>query len=212
MIGRSAKSHRYYYYVCNRSFKQGKDACSRRAFPKDRLERLVIDQIKERVLIKEFLEELVMLVNEELGSAHSVFQDRLEAIDTEARDVGARLAKLYEALETEKLTLDDLAPRLRQLRTRQDELSKARVQTEAELVAQGTWSVDMDIVTSYAQDLRSLLEEADIVESKAFLRSFIKRIEVNEKQAVIHYNLPMPPDEKRNLQREVLPIVNLWWA
>ena len=35
MVGRSAKSHRYYYYSCNRSNKQGKDGCTSRAFPKE---------------------------------------------------------------------------------------------------------------------------------------------------------------------------------
>jgi len=50
MIGRSAKSHQYYYYVCNKSHKQGKDACSARSLPKDKLENVVIEQIKEKVL------------------------------------------------------------------------------------------------------------------------------------------------------------------
>ena len=38
MIGHSAKSHRYFYYLCSRSFKQGKDACDARMLPKDKLE------------------------------------------------------------------------------------------------------------------------------------------------------------------------------
>ncbi len=58
MIGRSAKSHRYYYYSCNRSNKQGKDGCNSRAFPKEKLEREVIDRIKEKVLTQECLEEI----------------------------------------------------------------------------------------------------------------------------------------------------------
>jgi hypothetical protein len=33
--------------------------------------------------------------------------------------------------------------------------------------------VDIDIVKSYAEDLNNLLGEADIVESKAFLRSSV---------------------------------------
>ena len=41
MIGRSAKSHNYFYYMCSRSFKQGKEACDARSIPKDKLEHLV---------------------------------------------------------------------------------------------------------------------------------------------------------------------------
>ena len=209
VIGRSAKSHQYYYYMCNKSYKQGRDACNTGTLPKDKLERLVMDQIKEKVLTQECLEELVKLVNEELDSAHVVLKDKLDAFDTELNDVRARLSRLYDALETGKLSLDDLAPRIRQLRMRQNELSKSRVQVEAEIVAQGTQHVDVEMVKSYVQDLRSLLEETDFTGSKTFLRSFIKQIVIDGKKAVIHYNLPMPPDGKRKQLVGVLPIDTL---
>ena len=66
MVGNSAKSHRNYYYVCSRSAKQGKEACGSRMLPKVKLERLVIDELKSRVLTDENLEQLVMLVNDDL--------------------------------------------------------------------------------------------------------------------------------------------------
>jgi len=37
--------------------------------PKDRIEKIVIEQIKQKVLTQECLEELVKLVNEELDSS-----------------------------------------------------------------------------------------------------------------------------------------------
>jgi len=54
--------------------------------------------------------------------------------------------------------------------------------------------------------LKNLLEEADVAESKAFLRSFIKRIEINNSQAVIYYNLPLPRMGETQTV-EVLPMV-----
>ena len=206
MIGRSAKSHRYYYYMCNKSHKQGKDACNARALPKDKLEHLVIDQIKERVLTQECLEELVKLVNEELDSAYIVLKDKMDIIDAELNDVGLRLSKLYDALEIGKISLDDLAPRIKELRIRHDELSKARVQVEAETVLQGADHIDIETVRSYAQDLGSLLVETGFTESKTLLRSFVKRIIINRDRATIYYNLPMPPDGKRKQSVGVLPI------
>ena len=165
-----------------------------------------IEQIKERVLNQEWLEELVGLVNKELDSTHDILRDRLDAIDAELNDVRIRLSKLYDALETGKLSLDDLAPRIKELRARQDELSKAILQLEAEKITRGIKHVDAEVIRSYAIDLKSLLEEADIAESKAFLRSFIKRIEIDKSQAVVYYNLPMPPDGKRRESLGVLPI------
>jgi site-specific DNA recombinase len=209
MIGRSAKSHQYYYYMCNKSCKQGREACNTKNLPKDKLEGLVIDQIKEYILTEQCLEELVRLVNEELDAAQVIFKQKLSAVDNELNDVKLRLSRLYDALETKKLSLDDLSPRIRELRLRQDELSKARVLTESEMVAKGVGHIDVKIVKSYAEDLKSLLQESDFTQSKAFLRSFVKRIEIDGDKVVIKYNLPLPAGKKREKVEEVLPMDTL---
>ena len=49
---------------------------------------------------------------------------------------------------------------------------------EADMVAQGVEEVYINIVESYIRDLKRLLEEPDITERKAFLGSFINRIEI----------------------------------
>jgi site-specific DNA recombinase len=209
MIGRSAKSHQYYYYVCNRSFKQGKESCNARDLPKDKIEKLVIEQIKQKVLTQEYLEELVKLVNEELDSVHGLLGDKLDVIDAELTDVKGRLSKHYDALETSKLSLDDLSPSIKELKARQDELTKARVQMEADMVVEGVQHVELEAVKFYAQDLRSLLEEGDFTQSKTFLRSFVKKVIINGDKAKIQYRLPMPPDGKRTQSVGVLPIDTL---
>src|SRR4030042_4152409 len=118
---------------------------------------MVIDQIKEKILTKECLEELVKLVNQELDSSRVIFKNKLDAVDTELNDIKARLSRLYDALETGKVSLDDLSPRIKELRMRQDELSKARVVAESEIVAQGVEHIDVEIVKAYAEDLKCLL-------------------------------------------------------
>jgi site-specific DNA recombinase len=207
MIGRSAKSHQYFYYTCNGGFKKGKDTCDARALPKDKLEHMVIEQIKRRVLDPQSLEELVGLANMKLDSTHDIVREKLCAIDAELNDVEIRLTKLYDALETEKLSLDDLAPRIKDLRARQNELRKTRLLAEAEKNTRVVKHMDAEVVKAYAKDLQRLLGEVDILESKAFLRSFIKRIEVDGGSAKIDYVLPMPPDAKTNESLEVLPMV-----
>jgi hypothetical protein len=59
------------------------------------------------------------------------------------------------------------------------------VQIEAEMVVQGIEHVDVEVVKSYAQDLRNLLEETDSTLMKAFLRSFVKRVEIDDKKATL---------------------------
>lgn len=86
-------------------------------------------------------------------------------------------------------------------------MGKARVQLEAELVLGGAQHIELSTVKSYVQDLRNLLEESDFVQSKSFLRSFIRRIVINKKQVVIYYNLPVPSTRGKQQVAEVLPIV-----
>ena len=124
-------------------------------------------------------------------------------------DVRSRLSRLYDALETGKLQLDDLAARIKELKVRQDQLSMTIVEIEAEMIAVGVEQVDIDVVKTYVRDLRGLLEEADFIERKAFLRSFIKRIEVNKKQVTMHYNLPLATNRKTKDQIGVLSIETL---
>jgi hypothetical protein len=82
---------------------------------------------------------------------------------------------------------------------------KARVQVEADMVVEGVHHVELETVKAYAQDLRNLLEEADFIQSKTFLRSFVKKVIINGDKAKIQYRLPMPPDGKRNQSIGVLP-------
>jgi hypothetical protein len=70
------------------------------------------------------------------------------------------------------------------------------------MVAQSKQQVGVALVQSYAQDLKSFLGDSDFAESKAFLRSFIKKIVISGEKAIIYYNLPMPPDRKKKQQIE----------
>ncbi|MFC2060569.1 hypothetical protein ACFLTZ_05740, partial [Chloroflexota bacterium] len=80
---------------------------------------------------------------------------------------------------------------------RQSELNKARLLVEAEMVAKGEERIDIEMVKTYAKDLQAMIEEASLTERKAFLRSFIKRIEIGgDKVRVIHkLHLPTGKDK-----------------
>lgn len=54
------------------------------------------------------------------------------------------------------------------------------------MVAQGVAELDAERIKSYVLDLRQLLDESEVVEKKAFLKSFIKRIVVDRELVTIH--------------------------
>ena len=80
------------------------------------------------------------------------------------------------------------------------------------MAAQGVQQVDEALVKAYADDLQALLEEAELTERKAFLRSFIKRIEIDKGQVTVNYTLPLPPDGRITESVGVLPIVTFGGA
>jgi hypothetical protein len=43
------------------------------------------------------------------------------------------------------------------------------------------------------KDLKQLLKKSELVEQKAFLKSFMERIEVGESEVKVIYAFPMPP-------------------
>ena len=52
----------------------------------------------------------------------------------------------------------------------------------------------VETITTFAQDMSEYLRTSELTESRAFIRSFVKEIEVRPGRAVIHYTIPTPED------------------
>ena len=118
-----------------------------------------------------------------------------------------RLGKLYDALETGELKGSELAPRIKTLFQKKEELLEARAEAEEVLRCQTIQLADPEIVRGYVKDLKQLLEESELVEKKAFLKSFVERIEVGESTAKVIYTIPMPPSNLTTETVGVLPFI-----
>ncbi len=150
---------------------------------------------------------LVNLVNEEMDSVSRSHQDELSLILNEMGDVNSRLERLYDAIETGKVELDDLAPRIRQLRTRQEQLQDRRIEIENMLSDRKVELADLKTVRYYVNDLHNLLSESPLTERRAFIRSFVKEVKVTGDEALLTYTMPLPPEGITNEKAGVLPTV-----
>ena len=206
MIGATAKSGRYHYYKCGNHFKRGKEACPAPSVSKNKIEGFVVDRLKEVVLTDKNLADLVRMVNEETRLLAGGRQERLEEIEKRLESSNQKLLRLYVALETGKLELDDLAPRIKELRAEQTGLLRAREEALTELGDAEPKGLSGEQVLAYARDLKAVLSKGTVMEQKSFLRSFIKTIEFEPGQVAIDYVIPMPleREEDRTSQREVL--------
>ena len=91
-----------------------------------------------------------------------------------------RLAKLYDALKAGAFEATQLAPRIAALTEKKGELERWHSETEEKLRQHALEVTDPEVVTAYVDDLKRLLDESSIMEQKAFLRSFVKGVEVGE--------------------------------
>lgn len=188
MQGGPAKSGKFHYYTCYNKLRKG--TCDARMVNKEKLEKFVIEKLKSRILTEENLAELVRLTNEELLASQHESAERLGVVDMQTKALKQRLDKLYDALETGKIELEDLAPRIRSLRENIEELEQQRNEIEANLRAEEIKFLSKNEIREYVEDLRELLSHGTIAEQKSFLRSFIKRVEVDFPKVVIEYTIP----------------------
>jgi len=204
MSGHSAKSGQFFYYRCAKASKRGAEACRGRWIPKSWIEGFIIDKIRNCVLSDENILELVQLTTEDMEGSLGTERQTLHMIEKQAADVDTRLEHLYDALETRSFSAEELAPRIRKLQSKRDELMVKKNQAEMDLQSDIVTVPDLQIVQDYADDLKALLGSSPIVEQRTFLKTFIESIEMGETEFTVDYTLPMPPN---NLKREVFGVL-----
>ena len=190
-VGTNGKSGRFLYYSCNTRLMKGRTACDASSLNARKLETFVMDRIRENILTEECLGQLVRLVNEELGLNRRRAEQKLERMERESRSVQKRLQRLYAALETGKMDIDDLAPRLKELRAEQQELSGKMNEALDEINQVGHGPLDVGAMEKYVAELQSLMQSATFEENKAFLASFVRRVEFDKQQVRIEYTVPV---------------------
>ena len=206
MIGTAAKSGKYLYYECDARFKKGKDSCVGLRVRKDMVEKFALEKIKEDILTKENLTKLVSLVNNELLNTYSHREKQLDDTEKNLAQISGKLTKLYAALESGKLEMDDLAPRIKELRAQQNELQQQRNSLLSKIESGNPEQLDTNEVVSYVNELEQVLGEASFLQQKSFLRTFVKRVEINPKGLALEYTIPLPLNKNRTSVMEVLNI------
>ena len=133
-------------------------------------------------------------------------RQRLDAVIDEIDEVNSRLERLYDALETGKIQLADLAPRIQLLRQRHEQLQSVRLELEQQLSNRRIELADAKTVANCVSDLRNLLSESSLCEKKAFVRSFVKEVKVTGDEVLLTYTIPMMP---KGMTEEKVPVLSI---
>ena len=189
-----AKSGRYTYYVCHSLLKRGRGTCNTPRLNARSFEKLIVEQIRENVLTEGNIRDLVKLVDEEMDGVAREQRLRLENIEDELEEVKRRLGRIWQVIETTDIEMADAEDRIREHRERKEKLEVAAEEARAMLSERRVTLDKVETITAYANELREVLRTSEITESRAFIRSFVKEIEVRPGRAVIHYTIPTPED------------------
>jgi site-specific DNA recombinase len=167
---------------------------------------LVIGKIREHILTPDNLTEIARLVTEELNGHSEEYRAEMHSLKIEMAYATRRLERLYDAAETGKIPLDDLSPRIRELKDRVDKLESRKEQFDL-LVAGHTAEVaSREEVAECARELRNLLQSGSLTERKTFVRGFVKKIRITDDEARMSYTLPMLP---RGMAEEAVPVLGI---
>jgi len=207
LIGLGAKNGRFSYYVCGTLIRKGARSCSSRYLNARKLEELVINKIKEHVLTPANLIRLAKMVTEELNRNVGTYETEIRTIDSAIVDVATRLDRLYDALETGKISIDVLAPRIRELKERQDKVQARKDELHMVLTGEKAEVATPQEVAECAADFRELLREGSLVERKAFVHSFVNEVRVTGEQVLVNYTIPMLRSKPKEGNNPVLDIV-----
>jgi hypothetical protein len=177
--------------------------------PKNKVEAYVSEKIKGYILTDDHLTELIKLSNAEIGNSHQKNTERGEIIDQEIKEWQGRLDRLYEFIETKSIEPDRMSNRIVEVQDKIEQLKKAKLEIEAAHWKQQTQFIDPEQVLIYIRELREFIDEKGLFARKAFLRSFIRSIEVDDDKMTFNYTLPLPPDYLTQETVSVLDIVPL---
>ncbi len=191
MIASAAKSGQFVYYGCQRKLKEGKASCSQKSLNAEKLEPCIIEVIKDRLLTEANLSKIIGMVIEELQNDGHGASDKLAAFKSQLAEIERKLRRYYELIETQAVLMPDVASRLRELNSSKEALLAEQAKCESNSRRAAPAMPTFEVVKGYVNDLRETLREGTIMQQKAFLRSFIKRIGIRDDQAEIEYTCPI---------------------
>ena len=189
-----AKGGKYTYYVCQSILKRGSGACATPRINAKSLEETIILNLRENVLTEGNIHGLVRILDEEMDGVAREQRERLESIEAELEDVKRRLGRVWQALETTDLDMADAAERIRELRDRKESLEKSSEEARVVLAERRALLDRADTIAAFAADMSEFLRTSELTETRAFIRSFVKEIQISPGNASIIYTIPMQED------------------
>ena len=194
MTAAEAKSGKYTYYVCHSLLKRGKGACKTPRLNAKNFENLIVGEIRENILTESNIRDLVKLLDEEMDGVAREQRERLESIEEELEDVKRKLGRIWHVIETTDIEMADASDRIREHRERKEKLEVAAEEARTLIADRRVMLDSADVIATFAEEMSEFLKASELTQSRAFVHSFVKEVEVKPGRAAIVYSIPTPED------------------
>ena len=180
---KSGKVHRY--YTCSTAARVGKTGCSGRSIVMDRLDTLVTSHLADRLLGPNRLAGLLTSLAEKRASSDAEVRGRSSILQGAIEQADDKLRRLYKMVEDGVTDLDDvLGDRLAVLKTDRERakaaLERIKVQSAPNI------ALESDQIERFGAFMRERITTGETTFRKAYLRSIVDAIEVDDKSVRIH--------------------------
>ena len=177
--GTACGKRSYTYYSCAGCHQKGKSVCKGRHIPTAKLDNLVVDNVKEKLLTPERLSFILEALLERSAAKDVAVAERRRSLDAQVAQAKDKLARLYRAIEEGVIDLDDdLKTRIAALKDERDIAVASLERIAQQAVARS--DVTPDRIEAFAELMHQKLDDGDVQARRGYLRSVISNIEVDD--------------------------------
>jgi site-specific DNA recombinase len=177
--GTSKGGRVYRYYTCSNCATKGKTACNGRSIPMQKLDTLVTEHLLERLFNPQRVAVILASLSTRRAEQATALNARIAALQREMIDAEDKLKRLYCLVEDGLTDLDEvLKDRLNTLKTDRDRakaaLGRAKENSGSQI------QIDPALIERFGRTMRESFSTGSVPFRKAYLRSLIDVIEVDD--------------------------------
>jgi site-specific DNA recombinase len=178
--GTSKSGQVYRYYTCSTCSRHGKSVCKGRSISMQKLDRLVIDQLIDRLLVPERLSVILEALATRRAENSAAVDKRINSLKDRAAEIEERLRRLYTLVEDGTTEADNiLNDRISTLRAERDAVRAAL--DRAVGANRPPIVLPQSKIVAFGKLMRERLTNGEIPFRKAYLGSVIDRVQVDER-------------------------------
>lgn len=185
MTRTTGKSGRYKYYKCTSRHNKGNYACTSGNLPMEKTDQAVLNKLADQVFAPERVQNMMVELRKRLKTSKDTQQEHINQLNRQLKQTEERQHRLYEAIETGIIDLDET------LQRRAQQLKSAREALLIELAGvRREYSLPIDQlkasqVEAFAKTLKAKLLAKDSGLAKSYLNLLVDEIIVRDGAATM---------------------------